>query len=525
MNFIVALLATSVLADLPVHCTWTQVVGDWTFTLDKQTFTADLSNPLTFCGHGQPDKVQKIAPETKLHFDREDQVEVSFSEPNIAKSSRYGEGTWTMVYDEGILVEFPSATFFTYFMYVTPGSTSEYESHCDKTVIGWVRGRSPRIHSDWGCFFGEKKTKLASTASSLTDFQWVQPKTVSFLEKPKNYEDQEYVNQLNSAQSQWKAGISERFAGKTIPQLNESVGVKQKSVKEYVQAPVFVQTGVSLPKEKVELLKKTDNEALTAFLNTPIESIPADGLPEAWDWADINGVSYVSKPREQGDCGSCYTISTVEMLESRLRIKTGDLDMELLSEQYLVSCSFYTEGCGGGYPTLLNKFISEFTIVPQHCLPYKEKDAPCVLQCDQDSLRQKVTVSDFYYIGGFYGASDEENMMKEIRARGPVIANFEPPYDFSYYQSGIYQRVSQRKETEGPSEIDMRDVNVAWEKVDHSVLITGWGVEDGVKYWRVLNSWGQRWGEDGYFRIRRGTDECAIESMGEAAVPDIIFVN
>jgi cathepsin C len=57
----------------------------------------------------------------------------------------------------------------------------------------------------------------------------------------------------------------------------------------------------------------------------------------------------------------------------------------------------------------------------------------------------------------------------------------------------------------------MRDENVAWEKVDHSVLITGWGEEDGEKYWKVLNSWGTRWGEDGYFRIKRGTDECAIE--------------
>jgi len=68
----------------------------------------------------------------------------------------------------------------------------------------------------------------------------------------------------------------------------------------------------------------------------------------------------------------------------------------------------------------------------------------------------------------------------------------------------------------------MRDVNIQWEKVDHSVLIVGWGVEeDGTKFWKVQNSWGTDWGEDGFFRIKRGTDECAIESMGEAAVPYI----
>lgn len=524
MNFLLALLVPGSFADLPVHCTWPQVIGDWTFTIDKHTFTADLSDPETYCGHGQPDQVQKLAPGTRLHFDRDTEEDVTFSEPNIAKSTRYGEGTWTMVYDEGLLVEFSSATFFTYFMYVTPGTDSQYESHCDKTMIGWVSGSNPKNHVNWSCFFAEKKTKLDSNASSLASYQWVQPKTISFLEKPRTYDQQtDYVEMLNSAQTQWKAGMSERFAGKTLGQLNQSVGVKQKKSKEFVQAPVMIQTVTELPNDRTSMLKSTDAESLTAFLYSSTDSIPTEALPEEWDWSDIDGVSYVSNPREQGDCGSCYTISTVGMLESRLRIKTGKINIDLLSEQYLVSCSFYTEGCEGGYPTLLNKFISEFNIVPQHCLQYQARDGPCLLTCDEASLKQKVTVADYYYVGGFYGASDEELMMKEIRARGPIIANFEPPYDFSYYQSGIYQRVSLREETNGPSEVDMRDEQVDWEKVDHSVLITGWGVEDGVKYWRILNSWGARWGEDGFFRIRRGTDECAIESMAEAAVPDIIY--
>jgi cathepsin C len=57
-----------------------------------------------------------------------------------------------------------------------------------------------------------------------------------------------------------------------------------------------------------------------------------------------------------------------------------------------------------------------------------------------------------------------------------------------------------------------------WEKVDHSVLCYGWGETDnGEKYWNCLNSWGNYWGEEGHFRIRRGTDESHIESVGEAA--------
>ena len=38
----------------------------------------------------------------------------------------------------------------------------------------------------------------------------------------------------------------------------------------------------------------------------------------------------------------------------------------------------------------------------------------------------------------------------------------------------------------------------------HDVVIIGWGIEDGTKYWIAQNSWGKDWGEQGYFRIVEG---------------------
>jgi len=113
----------------------------------------------------------------------------------------------------------------------------------------------------------------------------------------------------------------------------------------------------------------------------------------------------------------------------------------------------------------------------------------------------------YEYVGGYFGSCTEAGMMEEIHTNGPTVVSFEVYNDFFAYRGGIYSH-SKLKSKLNP-----------WEETNHSVLCVGWGVSNGIKYWIAKNSWGKSWGEQGYFRIKRGNDECAFESMATRAFP------
>ena len=105
-------------------------------------------------------------------------------------------------------------------------------------------------------------------------------------------------------------------------------------------------------------------------------------------------------------------------------------------------------------------------------------------------------------------------MMEAIYNRGPVAVGFMVYGDFMSYKSGVYHHVFENHPFE------------PFELTNHAVLVVGWGEVTSPspdRYWIVKNSWGTGWGMDGYFWIRRGSDECGIESMAVEATPIFRF--
>lgn len=93
--------------------------------------------------------------------------------------------------------------------------------------------------------------------------------------------------------------------------------------------------------------------------------------------------------------------------------------------------------------------------------------------------------------------------MQEILTNGPVEGAFTVYADFPNYKSGVYQHVT------------------GGVLGGHAIKILGWGVENGTPYWLVANSWNPTWGDKGYFKIKKGNNECGIESGIVAGLPKL----
>lgn len=356
-----------------------------------------------------------------------------------------------------------------------------------------------------------------------------------FLEKNSFYEKNKFKHKLKNRNKNRRAGSKTVIKNKT-----NSVNKNRNSNKNTISSNNSKTSNNKInPSEVIKSISQVTNnlsegilsknvrekdssfasqDQVNKYVDYDIEDIDVNTLAKNWDWSNVNGVNFLStSSRNQGSCGSCYIFSTVGCLESRLRISTNMKDTTEFSRQFPVSCNFYTEGCKGGYPYLVAKFFNEFELVPDECFPYVASNDSCSNVCDYTKYKKKYTVSKYEYLGGFYGNTTEEDMVKEIRARGPIPGHILIHWTFGYYQGGVYSVSDLKRHIDTkPNRVTMLDNSMSWENISHGIMIVGYGEENGVKYWKCKNSWGENWGEKGYFRIQRGTDECGMESMGDA---------
>lgn len=211
-------------------------------------------------------------------------------------------------------------------------------------------------------------------------------------------------------------------------------------------------------------------------------------LPKSVDWRKKGAVTNV---KNQGSCGSCWAFSTVAAVEGINQIVTGNLTS--LSEQELVDCdTSFNKGCNGGLMDYAFSFIMSNGGL------HKEEDYPYVMQ--EGTCDQKKDESHVVTISGYHDVpkNSEESLLKALANQPLSIAISASGRDFQFYSGGVFD-------------------GYCGFRLDHGVTAVGYGSTEGSDYIIVKNSWGSKWGEKGYIRMRRNIGKpegiCGIYKM------------
>ena len=204
-------------------------------------------------------------------------------------------------------------------------------------------------------------------------------------------------------------------------------------------------------------------------------------IPDTFD-SRVKWPSCIPEIYDQGSCGACYAFSVSTAFSMRYCIRNELSEIINFSPQNLVNC---LSGCEGEFPDITWDYLNNNGITTDKCLSYKGHGDKCVLKCDSSNDK-----FNKYYGGKTKFLEDETEIKKEILKNGPVTSMMNLYNDYYYHKSGIYTHDPKYKSVLG----------------FHSITIMGWGVDNGIKYWLIQDSYGKSKGDNGFIKIKIGDD-------------------
>ncbi|KAK0577737.1 hypothetical protein LWI29_037748 [Acer saccharum] len=231
---------------------------------------------------------------------------------------------------------------------------------------------------------------------------------------------------------------------------------------------------------------------LPDYIGKRAPTLPTNNLPEKLNWTEKGAVTAV---KNQSNCDGCWAFSTIAVLEGAYYLTTNKKELVELSVQQLIDCSTATctnysdgsdpicnKGCGGGQRLLAFEYIKEKAggVVKADDYNFTGETDNCKLSNNDKNF--VASVSEYGII-----PLDEDQYAAYLEKHGPLAVSTA----IDIYQSYISGVMCPHKEYSSN------------EITAHAVTLVGYDNSTDARefQWIVKNSYGEDWGEFGYFRL------------------------
>jgi cathepsin L len=229
-------------------------------------------------------------------------------------------------------------------------------------------------------------------------------------------------------------------------------------------------------------------------------------LPASKDWSHLTSMNPV---RSQGGCGSCWAVAAAVVLENHAELNGN---ARSFSAQHILNCMPNPKECGGqggcrgATAVMAMDWVMKNGCATETEVPYQAVDGTCTA-VGANTTALSVGGSAFGMTGWQRLPENKyEDLLRAVAEQGPVAVSVAAS-EWGSYGTGIFNGCS-------------KDAIV-----NHAVVMSGYGVDGTMKFWKIQNSWGADWGEAGSMRIVRHEDEgawCGVDKepeMGSACKP------